>query len=139
MSVAPHVFDNPRPASAIEVGRTALRQSRTLVADYALLAVLEARSAGLKLAWMLSGGLVIAVLLVTAWIALVAGGMVWLLGQGFPWPGALAIAAGLNVLAAVAVGVWLRGLFADVPFAATVRQLRGENPPTEAVRAGERP
>lgn len=129
MAASPHLIEPPRRPSAGDLARSAFRQSRTLVADYALLAVLEARSAGLRLAWLLSGGLVVAVLLVTAWIALVAGGMVWLLDEGMSWPGALAIAAGVNVLGAAATGLWMRGLFADLPFAALLRQLRGEQPP----------
>lgn len=73
--------------------------------------------------------LVAAVLVVTAWLALVAGGIVLLLGQGTPWPLALAIAAVLNLVGAGALAWWMRNLVSEMPFNALVRSLRGEPPP----------
>jgi protein-S-isoprenylcysteine O-methyltransferase Ste14 len=89
-----------------------------------LLAVLDARRAALRLAWLLA-----AVLVVTAWLGLVAGGIVLLLGQGTPWPLALGIAAALNLVAAGALAWWGKGLVNEMPFNALVRSLRGEPPP----------
>lgn len=107
-----------------------IRQSRALSSDYLLLAVLDARSAAVRFAWLLCCGVVAAILLVTAWLALVAAGIVWLLGTGTSWVMALAIAAGVNVVGAVALTLWMKGLFRDPPFAATLRQLRGEDSPS---------
>ena len=73
--------------------------------------------------------LVAAVLVVSAWLALVAGGIVLLLGQGTPWPLALAIAAALNLLGAGALAWWMRNLVSEMPFSALVRSLRGDPPP----------
>ncbi len=112
-----------------------LRHARTLAADYALLAVLDARRAAITLAWLLSGGLVVAVLAVTAWLALVTGAIVWLLGSGASWPAALGAAALLNIIAAVALAMGLRGFFNELPFAATLRQLKGDPPSAEATGA----
>ena len=109
-----------------------LQHTRTLAADYALLAVLDARHAAITLAWLLSAGLVVAVLVVTAWLALVTGGIVWLLGSGASWPAALGAAALVNVVAAVALALWMRGFFRALPFAATLRQLKGDPPPAGA-------
>jgi hypothetical protein len=109
-----------------DYGRLAVRQMRTIASDYALLAVLDARSAAIRLAWLLSAGLVVAVLVATAWIALVAGGLVWLLGTGLAWPVALGLAALANVAGAAGIGLWMRGVFTELPFAATLRQLKGE-------------
>lgn len=105
-------------------------RARALATDYALLAVLDARRAAITLAWLLSAGLVAAVLVVTAWLALVAGGIVWLLGTGASWPLALGTAAALNIAAAVAVALWMRGAVfgEEPPFAATLRQLKGDPP-----------
>lgn len=91
--------------------------------------MLDARRAALRLAWLLGTVLVAAVLVVTAWLALVAGGIVLLLGQGTPWPLALAIAAVLNLLGAGALAFWMKGLVNEMPFNALVRSLRGEPPP----------
>jgi hypothetical protein len=111
------------------IGRLAgslLRQSRALSSDYLLLAVLDARSAAVRFAWMLCSGVVAAILLVTAWLALVAAGIVWMLGTGASWVMALAVAAGLNIVFAALVAFKIRNMFAEPPFAATLRQLRGE-------------
>ena len=112
-----------------------LQHARTLAADYALLAVLDARRAAITLAWLLSGGLVVAVLAVTAWLALVTGAIVWLLGSGASWPAALGAAALLNLIAAGALALWMRGFFNALPFAATLRQLKGDPPSAEATGA----
>ena len=103
-------------------------EAKALVSDYALLAVLDARRAALRLAWLLGTVLIAAVLVVTAWLALVAGGIVLLLGHGTPWPLALAIAAALNLVAAGALARWMRNLVSEMPFNALVRSLRGEAP-----------
>ncbi|HUQ26428.1 MAG TPA: phage holin family protein [Burkholderiales bacterium] len=124
---------NPTPGARAPgfgdlVGRL-LGEAKSLVSDYALLAVLDARRAALRLAWLLGTVLVAAVLVVTAWLALVAGGIVLLLGQGTPWSLALAIAAVLNLVGAGALAWWMRSLVSEMPFNALVRSLRGEPPP----------
>jgi len=90
--------------------------------------VLDARRAALRFAWLLGTVLVAAVLVVSAWLALVAGGLVLLLGQGTPWPLALCIAAALNLVGAGALAWWMRNLVNEMPFNALVRSLRGEAP-----------
>jgi hypothetical protein len=108
--------------------RSGLGDLRELAVDYAELAVADTRSAAVRLAWLLSAGVAAAVLAVTAWLALVAGALVWLLGTGMSWIAALGIAALVNIVGAIAIGVWIRGLVYNEPppFAATLRQLRGE-------------
>ena len=116
-----------RPSASISrIAGGLLRRSRALSSDYLLLAVLDARNAAVKFAWMLASGLVAAILVVTAWLALVAGGIVWMLGTGASWIAALGAAALLNLIGAGAIALWMRGLFDEPPFAATLRQLRGE-------------
>lgn len=115
-----------REASLSALSALLLRDARTLAADYALLAVLDARRATIALAWLLSFALVIAVLAVTAWLALVTGAIVWLLGSGTSWPAALGAAALLNVIVGAVVAFWTRRLYRELPFAATLRQLKGE-------------
>ena len=113
------------------LARSALQQLRELAVNYASLAVLDARSAAVRLVWLLSAGLVVAVLVVTAWLAFVAGALVWILSTGVTWPVALAVAALVNVVGAVVIAFWMRGLLvSDPPFSATLRQLRGENAPS---------
>lgn len=94
--------------------------------------MLDARRAALRLAWLLGSVLVVAVLVVTAWLALVAVGIVVLLGQGASWPVALGIAALLNLLGAGALAWFMKDLVSEMPFNALVRSLRGEPPPASA-------
>lgn len=119
------------PGALSDLLSLVLRQSRRLAGDYATLAVLDARSAAIRLAVLLSAALVAAVLIVTAWLACVVALTVWLLGAGSSWPAALGAAALLNLLAAALLILWVRGPVWEPPFAATLRQLRGE-PPSEA-------
>ena len=72
--------------------------------------------------------LIAAVLIVSAWLALVAAGIVLALGQGASWPLALGIAAALNLVGAGALVRWMRNLVSEMPFNALVRSLRGEAP-----------
>lgn len=105
-----------------------LGESRQLVSDYALLAALDARRAAIRLALLLGAVLIAAVLVVTAWMALVAGGIVALLGQGASWITALLVAALINLAGAGALAMWVRSLVAEMPFTALVRQLRAQAP-----------
>lgn len=109
------------------IGRL-LAESRSLVADYTELAVLDARRAAIRLAWLLGAVLIAAVLVVTTWMALVAAGVVFMLGQGASWVTALIVAAVLNVVGAGALGWWMLALIKELPFTALLRQLRGDAP-----------
>lgn len=105
-----------------------LSEARALVSDYAQLAVLDARRAAIRLAWILGAVLIAAVLIVTAWMGLVAAGIVFAWGHGASWPVALAVAAAINVVAAGALAWFTLKLAKELPFTALLRQLRGEHP-----------
>jgi hypothetical protein len=109
------------------VGRL-LGEGRQLIADYAELTVLDARRAAIRLAWILGCVLVAAVLIVTAWVVLIASGIVWAWGHGASWPTALAVAAVLNIIAAGLLGWFMLKLAKELPFTALLRQLRGRDP-----------
>jgi hypothetical protein len=118
----------PRPIGLGQALAQLVGETRSLVGDYTELAVLDARRAAIRLAWLLGTGLVVAVLVVTAWLALVAAGIVWMLGKDISWIAALAIAAGLNIAAGVALVLWAKSMAVEMPFTALLRQLRGEPP-----------
>ena len=105
-----------------------LSEGRQLVADYAELTVLDARRAAVRLAWILGCVLVAAVLVVTAWVVLIASGIIWAWGHGASWPTALAVAALLNLIAAGLLGWFMLKLAKEMPFTALLRQLRGQEP-----------
>jgi uncharacterized membrane protein YqjE len=118
-----------------DLSATLLRSVRDLAVDYAVLAVLDARRAAIRLAWMLAAGVAASVLAVTAWLALVVAAVVALTDDGTSWGAALALAAAANVAAAVGLGVWIKRRVHELPFAATLRQLRGDLPEPDAAEA----
>ena len=113
--------------------------ARQLVADYALLTVLDARRAAIRLAWILGAVLVAAVLVVTSWMGLVSAGIMFAWGHGASWPVALAIAAALNLVAAAALAWFMLKLAKELPFTALLRQLRGDPPERPQSLAHDRP
>ena len=104
-------------------------EAKSLAADFARLAILDARRAALSLAWLLGSVLVVAMLLVTAWMGGLAALIVWMFKEGISWPIILGGIALLNVVGAGALAWWMRRLVADLPFEALLRQLRGEPAP----------
>ena len=109
------------------IGRL-LAEARSLVADYTELAVLDARRAAIRLAWLLGAVLVAAVLIVTTWMGLVAAAVVFMLGQGASWVTALIVAAVVNLAGAGGLAWWMFALIKELPFTALLRQLRGNAP-----------
>jgi hypothetical protein len=125
-----------RPATLGGLLAHIFSEAKSLVTDYAELAVLDARRAAVNLAWLLASVLIVAVLLITAWMGLVAALIIWLSSELMPWGWAIVIAAGLNIVAAAALGLWAKSLLKDLPFTALLRQLRGEDPPPAPLNTG---
>ncbi|HEX6530587.1 MAG TPA: phage holin family protein [Burkholderiales bacterium] len=122
------VQPRPRAPTLGEVVGRLVGETRSLVADYAELAVLDARRAAIRLAWLLGAVLIAAVLVVTTWMALVAAGVVFVIGHGASWVTALIVAAVINVIGAGLLGWWMVALIKELPFTALLRQLRGDAP-----------
>src|SRR5687767_1556003 len=127
MAAVPERVRPRSPGLGELVGRL-LGESRSLVADYTELAVLDARRAAIRLAWLLGAVLVAAVLIVTTWMGLVAAAVVFMLGQGASWVTALIVAAVVNLAGAGALAWWMFALIKELPFTALLRQLRGNAP-----------
>ena len=109
------------------IGESAARSwfgLRELARGYATLAVLDAQRAGLTLARAAAATLVIAVLAISAWLALLAGIVVLFAGDRISLPAMFFIVAVLNLILAAGVAAWARALYAERPFAATLRHLR---------------
>jgi len=97
---------------------------RGLARDHFELATLEAQRAAIGLAKMLSAAVLVSVLAASAWIALVAAGIVWATEAGIGWGAALALAAVVNVGLAGGVAWWMQKHVDELLFAATLRQIR---------------
>lgn len=113
-------------ASAFEPFERVAGTLKRMASNYATLAVLDVRRAAVQFAWLVAGGIFIAVLTVTAWLAAVVALAVCLLGQGMSWPAVLLIAAALNLVGGAIVSLRMRHIFDRVPFEATLRQFRAE-------------
>jgi len=101
---------------------------KALVQDHALLAVLELQRAGVSLVKMIIAGIVISILVVSAWMAIVAAAIAFAIGQGANWALAILVAAFVNLLVAGGIALWAKKQVPDLLFAATMRQLRKDVP-----------
>ena len=102
--------------------------AKGLVHDHTLLALLEVQRASLGLVKIIGAAVIISVLAVSAWMGLVAAGIMWAVGAGASWGLAIAIASVLNLVAAGALAFYIKKQVPELLFAATLRQLRGELP-----------
>ena len=109
-----------------------------LVQDHALLAVLELQRAGISLVKMVAAGIVISLLLVSAWMGFVAAAVVYAVGAGASWGLALIVAAVVNIVVAIAIAFWGKSQVPDLLCAATLRQLRQDIPHPEKDNASNR-
>lgn len=109
-----------------------------LVQDHALLAVLEVQRAGVSLVKMIAAAIVISILVVSAWMAIVAAAVVWAVGAGANWGLAILIAALVNIAVAVGLAFLAKKQIGDLLFSATIRQLRKDVPHKEASHAPDR-
>src|SRR5437868_10408867 len=73
---------------------------RNVVGNFFELITLEARRAGLTLMWMLTLGVIAAMLFVSAWLGFMAAIALWLVALGATWAAAVALVALANLLAA---------------------------------------
>ena len=109
-----------------------------LVANHALLAVLELQRAGISLVKMVAAGIIISILIVSAWMGLVAAAVVWAVGAGANWGIALLVAAIANIAVEVGISFLAKSQIPDLLFAATLRQLRKDVPNSENEHAPNR-
>jgi len=101
-----------------------VRDARRLAYDHLELAALEAQRAADGLVRILCGAIVISVLVVTAWMALVAAAAFFAMREGVSPPAAMLIVAAANLVVAVGIGMWIRSRMPELMFTATLRQLR---------------
>jgi uncharacterized membrane protein YqjE len=98
--------------------------ARGLLSNILDLFTLEARRAGLTLVLMLSCGAIGAILVVAAWLGLMAALMLWAVALGISWQAAVAAVAFANLAVAGALFWLCARVSRDLLFSATRRQLR---------------
>jgi uncharacterized membrane protein YqjE len=111
---------------------------RGLVQDHALLAVLEVQRASISLVKLVAAAIIISILVVSAWMGIVAALVVWAIGAGANWGLAILIAALVNIAVAAGLAFWAKKQIPDLLFSATLRQLRQDPPHKENEHAPDR-
>lgn len=104
---------------------------RQILADFVELVTIEIRRAGLTLVWMVALGAVSAMLIVAAWLCLMAVLALWLVSQGVAWIGAIVLVALLNLLAAAVAAFFCVRLSRNLLLPATQRQLKARASPSD--------
>jgi uncharacterized membrane protein YqjE len=105
---------------------SAFAGARGLLSNMLDLFTLEARRAGVTLVLMLACGAIGAVLVVAAWLGLMAALVLVALAHGISWEAAVAAAAFANLAAAAAL-FWLCAVMSrSLLFSGTRRQLRAK-------------
>ena len=122
-------------ASFLEPLERVFASLRRMASNYATLAIVDLRRATIQLAWLVGSGIVIAMLVVTAWLAGVVALAVLLLGNDMSWPAVLGIAALINLVGAGIVVWCVKSVFDEAPFAATLKQLKTAGGEPEHPRA----
>ena len=116
---------NPPALGALEELSGAFTSARAGLSEFLELMSLEARRAGLALVYMVASGLVAAVCMVAAWLALMAALAMWAVALGLPPIAAVIAVAAINLLAGFGLIYVCIGVSRDLLFSATRRQVAG--------------
>lgn len=122
----------PAPPPVVAAGDDGLLASaqalwqdlRGALHDHLQLAALEAQRAGKSLVNMVIYGIAAAILVVSAWLGLMAAGVFWLIGLGLHPSLALLAAVGVNVGGVVVLVLLILRASHYLGFPATVRSLK---------------
>ena len=115
-------------SSMLEDAQSLLHELRGLTHDRLLLAALETRRAGESLVSMLVAGVVIALLLGSAWLGLIAAVVLGMIENGIVASSAILLAVAANLLLALILFRVVRRKSRFLQFPATLRSLQTEPP-----------
>jgi len=126
----------PADSGLLEDVKSLWHELRGLVHDQLTLAALETRSAGNSLVTMIAAGVMIAVLLVSAWLGIMGAGVLWLISIGVMASTAMLLAVTANVVLALILYDVIHRQSRHLQFPATLRSLR---PVTSKLQASDKP
>lgn len=116
---------DPRKASGVlEDAQSLWQELRELSHDRFRLAALEAQRAGDSLVSMIVAGVMVAVLLIGAWLGLLAAAVLWLVEHGVGPISAILIAVVFNLLLSLLLFAVIRRKSRYLQFPATLHSLR---------------
>ncbi len=114
----------PRKPELLEDFKSLWHEVLGLAHDQLMLAALETKLAGRSLVIMIAIGVMIAILLISAWLGVMGAVVLWLTGIGLAGSIAMLIAAAANLVAAFILYGVIRGQSRHLQFPATLRSLR---------------
>lgn len=115
---------SPTEPGILEGAGSLLREMRGIAHDYMSLVALETKRAGQSLMIMMAAAVMIAILLVSAWLGLVAAGVFGMTAAGMAPGWAILVAVIANLLVAAGLYFLIRHKRQDLAFPATIRNLR---------------
>lgn len=119
----PHVATQVPPSGVLDELSTLLAFARETLSGFIELASLEARRAALALVWMLVGGVLATIFIVTAWAGLMAALALYIVSLGMLPFAAVIVVAAVNLIFGAGMLYWCIGLSRHLLFPATRRQL----------------
>ena len=120
---------DPCDAGLVEGAKSLWHELRGLAHDQLTLAALETRLAGKSLVTMIAAGVMVAGLLISAWLGLMGAAVLWLISHGAIASIAILVAVAANLLFALGLYHVSRRQSRHLLFPATRRSLRPV-PPT---------
>lgn len=121
----PRVATQAPPSGVLDELSKLLAFARETLSDFLELVSLETRRAALGLVWMIVGGLVATIFIVTAWAGLMAALAMYIVSLGMLPLAAVMVVAAVNLIAGAGMLYWCIGLSRHLLFSATRRQLAG--------------
>jgi len=115
-------------STVLEEAQSLLHELRGLTHDRLWLAALETRRAGESLVSMIIAGVMVALLLSSAWLGLMAAGVLWLIENGVVARSAILLAVALNLQFTIFLCVVMRRKSRYLQFPATLRSLQAKPP-----------
>jgi hypothetical protein len=114
----------PSGSAVLEDAKSLWLEVRGLAHEQLRLAALETRLAGKSLVTMIGAGLMVAVLLVSAWLGLMGALVLWLIDLGLAASIALLLVVAANLIFALILYSLMRRQSRHLQFPATLRSLR---------------
>lgn len=126
----------PGDPGLLEDAKSLLYEVLALAHDRLTLAALETRLAGESLVTMIASGVMVAVLLVSAWLGIMGAGVLWLISIGVMASIAMLLAVAANLMLALILYDVIHRQSRHLQFPATIRSLR---PVTSKLQGSDKP
>ena len=121
----PHATTPATPTGVLDEMSKLLAFARATLSGFLDLVSLEARRAAQGLVWMIVGGLVASIFIVTAWAGVMAALAMYIVSLGMHPLAALIVVAAINLIVGIGMLYGCIGLSRNLLFSATRRQLAG--------------